>query len=138
MLATPAGALNVNGPTMRASVARCAECGSVMILNTGKGGTNRYYSCSKAMRQGKTACAGRRIRMDRLDGIVLGHLSEQLFTPERLTDLRQEYMTQANEGRAGQRERLRQTPDARGRGDAAGSRLLGLVESGAPWSPMRR
>jgi site-specific DNA recombinase len=121
---------NVNGPTMLASVARCAGCGSAMILNTGKGGTYRYYSCSKAMKQGKTACAGRRIRMDRLDGMVLEHLSEQVFAPERLTDLLQAYITQANEGRAGQREKLRQARDARGGVDAAVSRLLGLVESG--------
>jgi site-specific DNA recombinase len=96
-----------------------------------QGGTYRYYSFSKAMKQGKTACVGRRVRMDRLDGIVLDHLSEQLFPPERLTHLLQAYMTQANEGRAGQREKLRQTRDARGRVDAAIARLLGLVESGA-------
>jgi len=100
---------NVNGPTMLASVARCAGCGSAMILNTGKGGTYRYYSCSKAMKQGKTACAGRRVRMDSLDEMVLGHLAEKLFTPERLGDLLQGYIAQATEGRAGQREKLRQT-----------------------------
>jgi len=130
-LVLPAESNNVNGPTMLASVARCAACGSAMILNTGKGGTYRYYSCSKAMKQGKTACVGRRIRMDRLDDMVLDHLSEQLFTPERLTDLLQAYMTQANEGRAGQREKLRQARDAKGRADASIGRLLALVESGA-------
>ena len=41
-----------------------------MIQNTGKGGTYRYYCCSKSMKQGKTACSGMRIRMDRLDGMV--------------------------------------------------------------------
>jgi len=50
---------SVNDLTMLASVARCAECGAAMILNTGKGGSYRYYSCSKAMKQGKTACRGR-------------------------------------------------------------------------------
>ena len=122
---------NVNGPTMLASVARCAGCGSAMILNTGKGGAYRYYSCSKSMKQGKTACPGRRVRMDMLDGMVLGYLAEKLFTPERLAELLQGYMAQATDGRAGQREKLRQTRDARGRADAAMTRLLGLVESGA-------
>lgn len=122
---------NVTGPTMLASVARCAGCGSAMILNTGKGGVYRYYSCSRAMKQGKSACPGRRIRMDRLDDMVLGHLSEQLFEPERLATLLQGYMVQAKEGRAGQRERLRQARDAVGRVDASVSRLLALVESGA-------
>ena len=121
---------NVNGPTMLASVARCGGCGSAMILNTGKGGTYRYYSCSRAMKQGKTACPGRRIRMDRLDDMVLGHLSEQLFAPDRLAELLQGYMVQAKEGHASQREKLRQARDAAGRADASVSRLLSLVESG--------
>jgi site-specific DNA recombinase len=91
---------NVNGPTMLASVARCGGCGSAIILNTGKGGTYRYYRCSRAMKQGKTACPGQRIRMDRLDDKLLGHLSEQLFAPDRLAELLQGYMVQAKEGRA--------------------------------------
>ena len=122
---------NVNGPTMLASVARCASCGSAMILNTGKGGTYRYYSCSKSMKQGKAACGGTRIRMDRLDDAVLGHLSEKLFEPARLADLLKGYMAQAEESGASQREKLRQCRDAKGRVDAAVARLLALVESGA-------
>ncbi len=55
-----------------------------MILNSGKGGAYRYYACSRAMKQGRTACRGRRVRMDQLDGMVLGRLSGQLFAPERL------------------------------------------------------
>lgn len=122
---------NVNGPTMLASVARCASCGSAMILNTGKGGTYRYYSCSKAMKQGKIACAGRRIRMDRLDEMVLGHLSDKLFAPDRLNELLKGYILDAKAGRASQREKLRQARDAAGRVDASVSRLLSLVETGA-------
>jgi site-specific DNA recombinase len=122
---------NVTGPTMLASVARCAACGSAMILNTGKGGTYRYYSCSKVMKQGKTACSGRRIRMDHLDDMVLAHLSERLFTPERLTDLLQGYIAEASASREARREKLRQARDARNGADAAIARLLALVETGA-------
>lgn len=78
-------------------IARCTGCGSAMILNTGKGSTYRYYSWSEAMKQGKIACPGRRIRMDRLDEMVLGHLSEQLFAPDRLTELLKGYMLEARE-----------------------------------------
>jgi site-specific DNA recombinase len=56
---------------------------------------------------GQTACPGRRIRMDRLDDMVLGDLSEQLFATDRLAELLQGYMVHAKEGRAGQREKLR-------------------------------
>jgi site-specific DNA recombinase len=39
------------------------------------------------MKQGKTTCSGMRIRMDRLDGVVLDHLSERLLEPKRLQEL---------------------------------------------------
>jgi hypothetical protein len=35
--------------------------------------------------EGKTACKGRTVRMDTLDTLVVEHLSERLFTTERLT-----------------------------------------------------
>jgi len=101
-----------------------------MILNTGKGGTYRYYSCSRAMKQGKTTCSGRRIRMDKLDGMVLGHLSEKLFAPERLQELLDGYIAHAQEGHGRMREKLRQARDARGNAEAVIARLLALVEKG--------
>ncbi len=58
-----------------------------MILNTGKSGAYRYYICSRTARQGKTDCRGRRIRMEKLDGLVLDHVSHQLFTPYRLATI---------------------------------------------------
>jgi site-specific DNA recombinase len=116
---------------MLAGVARCATCGAAMIQNTGKGGTYRYYCCSKSMKQGKTACPGMGIRMDRLDGMVLDHLSEGLFEPERLKDLLRGYLDQALDGQASAKEKLRQAREARGDVQAKISRLLALVESGA-------
>ena len=122
---------NVNGPTMLAGVARCAGCGAAMIQNTGKGGAYRYYACSRAMKQGRTACQGRRMRMDELDGIVLGYLSNKLFTPERLETLLKGFLAHEKDGAAGRREKLRQARETRGGLDAALGRLLALVESGA-------
>ena len=66
-----------------------------MIQNTGKRGTYRYYCCSKSMKQGKTACPGMRIRMDRLDGMVVDYLSERLFEPGRLKQLLGAYVENA-------------------------------------------
>ena len=120
-----------NGPTMLAGVARCATCGAAMIQNTGKGGTYRYYCCSRSMKQGKTACSGMRIRMDRLDGLVLDHLSERLFEPERLQELLGGYLDQALDGKAKAKEKLRQAREACGGVEAKISRLLALVEAGA-------
>ncbi|MBW4653503.1 MAG: zinc ribbon domain-containing protein [Kaiparowitsia implicata GSE-PSE-MK54-09C] len=60
-----------------------------MTLRTGTSKTGRlyrYYTCSGAARVGKTLCKGRSIAMDTLDTmVVVDHLSERLFTSERLT-----------------------------------------------------
>jgi hypothetical protein len=56
-------------------------------LRTGtsqNGVIHRYYTCSTCVSKGKSACKGRSIRMDELDGLVIGHLVERLFEPERL------------------------------------------------------
>lgn len=60
----------VNGPTLLAGIARCGHCGAGLVLNTGKGGTYRYYCCSRKMRESAMSCEGLRIRMDRLDDIA--------------------------------------------------------------------
>ena len=77
----------VNGPTLLTGTATCATCGGGMMLRTGKSGRYRYYTCATAARQGKTACPGRSVPMDRLDDLVIDHLIEKLFTVERLTEL---------------------------------------------------
>jgi DNA invertase Pin-like site-specific DNA recombinase len=75
------------GPILLTGLAVCATCRGGMTLRTGtsqNGVIHRYYTCSTCARKGKSACKGRSIRMDKLDGLVTGHLVEQLFQPERL------------------------------------------------------
>jgi DNA invertase Pin-like site-specific DNA recombinase len=75
------------GPILLTGLAVCATCKGGMTLRTGtsqNGIIHRYYTCSTCARKGKTACKGRSIRMDRLDGLVTTHLVDQLFHPERL------------------------------------------------------
>jgi site-specific DNA recombinase len=75
------------GPILLTGLAVCATCKGGMTLRTGtsqNGIVHRYYTCSTCARKGKTACKGRSIRMDRLDGLVTTHLVDQLFHPERL------------------------------------------------------
>src|SRR5690348_3095902 len=61
----------VSRPTLLTGIARCATCGSGMVLRTGKGGRYRYYTCASSAQKGKTACKGRSIRMELLDDAVL-------------------------------------------------------------------
>ena len=75
------------GPILLTGLAVCATCHGGMTLRTGtsqNGIVHRYYTCSTCARKGKTACRGRSIRMDKLDGLVTEHLVDQLFQPERL------------------------------------------------------
>ena len=78
----------VTGPILLTGLAVCATCHGAMTLRTGTsktGKVHRYYACSSCARQGKTACKGRSIRMDKLDTLVTDHLADRLLNPERLT-----------------------------------------------------
>ena len=75
------------GPILLTGLAVCATCQGAMTLRTGTsstGAVHRYYTCSTCARKGKSACKGRSIRMDKLDGLVTEHLVERLLQPERL------------------------------------------------------
>ena len=53
-----------------------------MTLRTGtsrSGQVHRYYTCSTCAREGKTACKGRSIRMDKLDTLVTSHPADRLL-----------------------------------------------------------
>jgi DNA invertase Pin-like site-specific DNA recombinase len=75
------------GPILLTGMTVCATCGGAMTLRTGTSSTgtvHRYYTCSTCARKGKSACKGRSIRMDKLDGLVTDNLVERLLNPERL------------------------------------------------------
>lgn len=74
----------VSGPILLTGLATCASCGGGMMLRTGKSGRYRYYTCATCAVQGKSACKGRSVPMDRLDDLVTGKLAETLFTAERV------------------------------------------------------
>ncbi|MFW8586926.1 recombinase family protein [Rhizobium beringeri] len=74
----------VSGPILLSGLATCASCGGGMMLRTGKSGRYRYYTCATCAVQGKTACKGRSIPMERLDNLVTERLAETLFTAERV------------------------------------------------------
>ena len=77
----------VTGPILLTGIATCASCRGGMTLRTGKTGRYRYYTCSTCARQGKSACKGRSIPMDKLDRLVTERLADRLLTPERVGDL---------------------------------------------------
>lgn len=85
----------VNGPTLLTGLARCGTCQSGMTIRTGKSGRYRYYTCAGCAQKGKSVCAGRSLSMPMLDGLVLNHLSDRLFTSERLRIILEAYIAQS-------------------------------------------
>lgn len=77
----------VTGPILLTGIATCASCGGGMTLRTGKSGRYRYYTCATCAQQGKAACKGRSIPMDKLDQLVTERLADRLLTPEHVGKL---------------------------------------------------
>jgi site-specific DNA recombinase len=119
-----------NGPTLLAGIARCGHCGAALIQNTGKSGAYRYYCCSKRLKEGAHDCKGLRMRMDALDGMVLGEVAKIILEPGRLTELLEGYMKSSAERSEAAQAQLANVRHAHKEAEAAIARLLGLVEQG--------
>lgn len=122
----------VSGPTLLTGIARCgcANCGGAMTIRTGKSGQYRYYACSRRATRGETACTGRSIRMEKLDGIVLDALEQKVLAPERLPELLTAFLEKSDESDQRRREELALLRSARTNSEGALNRLYELVESG--------
>lgn len=65
-----------------------------MTLATGKGGKYRYYKCNTKISKGVHLCKAPSIPMQKLDGIVLEALADQVFTPDRVETMLSEMRKQ--------------------------------------------
>ena len=120
----------VNGPTFLAGIASCGHCGAALIQNTGKGGAYRYYCCSRRLKEGRLACTGVRMRMDKLDGIVLAEVTKRVLQPKRLGTMLDAYVRTELERDDRNREDMRQFRQDYKEAEAGIARLLELVEKG--------
>ena len=120
----------VNSPTLLAGIARCGHCGAALIQNTGKGGAYRYYCCSRKLKEGATACRGLRIRMDRLDEIVIGEVGRHLLERDRLRSLLEAYLRSAGDRADQNKQKLARMRQSHKEAESAITRLLKLVEDG--------
>ncbi|HCG7917267.1 TPA: recombinase family protein, partial [Vibrio parahaemolyticus] len=62
----------------------CPQCGSSMVVTSGKSGKYKYYQCSLQVRQSPDKCSSKRIRKDIIEPIVKEKFCNQLLTEERL------------------------------------------------------
>jgi len=120
----------VSGPILLTGLATCASCGGGMMLRTGKSGRYRYYTCATCAVQGKGACKGRSVPMDRLDKLVTDRLAETLFTPDRVKAILTGLLERQNARSVDHTQRMNalqnKVADAQGRL----SRLYQAIETG--------
>ena len=76
------------------------------------------------------SCSGIRIRMDRLDDIVMGEIMKRILHPVRLRELLEAYLQSASERAAREQGRLDKLRHSHKDVQKALSRLLELVEKG--------
>ncbi|MBN9698560.1 MAG: zinc ribbon domain-containing protein, partial [Zoogloea sp.] len=105
-------------------------CGAGMTLRTGKSGRYRYYTCAGCAQKGKSHCPGRSIGMPRLDSLVIDHLAQRMFTPERLTRLLVAYTEQSKQQANSHATQVAQARKAVTEAQGRIERLLTLVEQG--------
>lgn len=120
----------VNGPTMLAGVARCGYCGAALIQNTGKGGTYRYYCCSRKLKEGAFSCRGIRMPMQKLDDLVVEQVAEKVLAPNRLAALLESYLQSSNERADRHKHEIDRLRHLHRDTQVALARLIGLVEKG--------
>ncbi len=120
----------VSGPTLLTGLARCGSCDSGMTIRTGKSGRYRYYTCAGCAQKGKTFCTGRSISMAALDGMVIEHLTDRLFTPERLKIILEAYVERSSSAQADRQRKLATAKQRQTEISGKLGRLLQLVANG--------
>ena len=121
----------VSGPTLLTGICFCAHCGGAMTLRaSGKAKHYRYYICSTAARQGKTGCKGRKIRMDRLDHLVVDYLEHRLLDPNRVQDMLAAHLDRREERDGRRRTQANELTKRAVEAEQRPKRLYDAIESG--------
>lgn len=121
-----------NSPVLLGGIATCGhpECGSGMVLRTGKGGAYRYYVCNRKATAGAATCPSKAIREDALDGIVLDGLLGRVLQPDRLKVLLADVLDRSDDAEKRRKDDLDRVRRERIAAEARLRRLLELVEEG--------
>jgi site-specific DNA recombinase len=120
----------VTGPILLTGVAVCAACGSGMTLRTGKSNRYRYYACAGRAQKGPTKCEGCALPMDSLDTLVVEHLADHVFQPDRLTVLLKSYLNQSQDAARERRQRLGRLKAQLTEAEGAIQKRLAMAEKG--------
>lgn len=121
-----------NSPVMLGGIATCGhpECGSGMVLRTGKGGAYRYYVCNRKATAGAASCPSKAIREDALDSIVLDGLLHRVLQPARLKMLLAHVLDRSDDAEKRRKDDLDRVRRERIAAETRLRRLLELIEEG--------
>jgi hypothetical protein len=75
----------VSSPAPLVGLLKCGDCGAGMTQATGKSGQYRYYKCTTRLAKNVDACMAKNLPREQTDALVLGALSERVFTPKRVS-----------------------------------------------------
>jgi site-specific DNA recombinase len=76
--------------TLLGGLAKCAKCGSGLVLMSGKGGQYNYYRCSRRQFKGKDLCDQPNIPKEDLDAAVLNAIASEVLAVDRVAALLEE------------------------------------------------
>lgn len=77
-------------PLLLAGLVKCGLCDASMTLETGKGGSYRYYNCRRFLREGKSVCEGQRIPCEEFEKAILEHMADVVFSESRVQTIIEE------------------------------------------------
>jgi site-specific DNA recombinase len=96
----------LSSPTLLTGLLKCS-CGASMTLATGKGGKYNYYKCTQRINISKDACLRRNLSMEKLDGLVLNVLANEVFTPIRVQSIIKECQKGLRKSVKGEKEQIK-------------------------------
>ena len=120
----------ISSTTLLTGLLKCGECGGSMTLTTGKSGRYKYYKCTSRQNKGNHACTSCNLPMEKTDQQVLNKLADQVFTPERVTNMMTALRKRMRTSKDKQQEQINQLNRQLKQTEERQHRLLEAIETG--------
>ena len=121
----------VSPPAPLVGLLKCGDCGAGLTQATGKSGRYRYYKCTTRMARDVDAFTAKNLPREQTDALVLGALSERVFTPKRVSLMLNELLHRQQQAQTAEDARLITLRKELDRATTGLDRLYQAVEDGA-------
>ena len=120
----------VSSPTLLASVGICGECSAGLLLQTGKGGRSRYYTCRRKRTESVAACGLKARPTAEVDAVVIAALEHHVLAPDRIEALLVGLLDKSSQASAERVRDLATLRAERTQAEAALRSVWTMIESG--------